>query len=173
MRPDVTGCARGKTPRAVPVRTARAVLAALFLVPQLTGCYTYVPLDSSARPVGTHVSVGITDRGRVALAPQVGPEVRRLNGRVLQNTDSALVLSVASVRYLEAAASERWTGERVQVSRDFLSEVAERRLSPGRTALAGGLFAAAVVVISAVSLTVLGGDDQGSTRTPLPPPTQQ
>lgn len=154
--------ARGASPRAATARRGRAGAAlALLLVPQLAGCFQYVGVPATGRPGGAEVAVSITDRGREAMTPLVGANVRRINGRVVESTDSALVLAVTSVDHLRGLP-DRWGGESVAVPRDFISTVGERRLSRGRTAMVLGMVAVAVAVVSRIAIEGFGtggGDD--------------
>jgi len=155
--------ARGASPRAATARRGRAGVAlALLLAPQLAGCFHYAPVTATGRLPGAEVAVGITDRGREAMTPMVGAEVARINGRVVQSTDTALVLAVASVDHLRGLPT-RWAGESIAVKRDFISTVGERRLSRGRTAVVLGIVAVAVAVASRIAIEGFGtggGDDR-------------
>lgn len=141
----------------------RSALAMVLLLLSVTGCYRYVPITEPATVAGTEVSVGITDRGRVALTGQVGPGARRLRGRLTQATDSLFVISLTSVEYLGAATAARWTGEAVSVSRDFVSDIAERRFSRSRSWLTAGVFVLLAAGVSTIAIVGFGGD-AGSDR---------
>jgi hypothetical protein len=123
-------------------------------------------------PAGAMVSVSPTDRGRLELAPMMGSGVRRLDGRVLESTDSALVLAVTSVQLFGESEPGKWSGERVAVSRDFVSEVRERRHSRVRTGIMAGL--TVVAAIAASSLAIKGfGSESGDNRPGGGEPAQQ
>lgn len=152
-------CARGIPPRATLRHSVRASIAMVLLLPHLAGCYHHVPASQMAMPSGTNVSVGITDRGRVALSELVGPETRRIDGRVLESTDSSLVLSVNSVQYLQTNIPTRWGGERLELTRDLVTDVRERRLSRSRTWIMAGLIAGATLAVSLIAIRGFGGED--------------
>jgi hypothetical protein len=101
----------------------------------------------------------------------VGPGALRIEGTLVDRTDSLLVLRVSEVDYLEGRTT-KWSGETVRVPRDYVGTVGERNFSRGRTWLAVG--AAAALTAAAVTGLVLavGGQDGGDTRLP-PPPGQQ
>jgi hypothetical protein len=147
------------------VRRVRGAVAILLLLPSVTGCYRYVPVSEPATVAGTEVSLGITDRGRVALAGQVGPGARRLRGRLTQATDSLIVISLTSVEYLGAGSAARWAGEAVTVSRDFVSDIAQRRLSRSRSWLTAGVFVLLAAGVSTIAIVGFGNDG-GSDRPP-------
>lgn len=136
----------------------RASVALLLLLPHLTGCFHHVPAAPASLPSGAEVSVGITDRGRVELAETMGPGVRRIGGSLVESNDTLLVVSVASVEYYELGFPARWAGERVEISRDLISEVRERRLSRSRTALFAAVIVAAGIAVSFLGLQGAGGD---------------
>lgn len=165
--------ARGASPRAATARRGRAGVAlALLLAPQLAGCFHYVPVTATGRPAGAEVAVGITDRGREVMTPLVGAEVRSINGRLVQSTDSALVLAVTSVDHLRGLP-DRWGGESITVPRDYIATVGERRLSRGRTAVILGIVAVAVAVASRIAIEGFGTGGGGGDRPPgEEPPTQ-
>lgn len=91
----------------------------------------------------------------------MGPGVRRISGRVLESTDTALVLSVTSVQYLETNVPARWTGERVVIARDYISETGERRLSRSRSLIMAGLVLAAAIAASLIAIEGFGDDNPG------------
>lgn len=153
--------ARGKVPRRVPLRPLRAGAAAVLLLPYLAGCYQYVPLMGATPPVGSEVTVGITDRGRVALAPELGAGVRRLDGQVVENSDTSLVLSVSSVHYADVSGGWTWTGAPIAISRDHLAEVRERRLSQSRSVLMVGLALIGAALTSLIVISGAGGELPG------------
>jgi hypothetical protein len=164
--------ARGASPRAATARRGRAGVAlALLLVPQLAGCFQYVGVPATGRPAGAEVAVGITDRGREVMTPLVGANVRRINGRVVSSSDTALVLAVTSVDHLRGEP-DRWGGENIAVPRDFISTVGERRLSRGRTAIVLGVAAVAVAVASRIALEGFGTGGGGERPPPDGPPDQ-
>lgn len=165
--------ARGASPRAATGRRARAGAAlALLMVPQLAGCFQYVGVPATGRPAGAEVAVGITDRGREVMTPLVGPDVRRIHGRVVGGSDTALVLSVTSVDHLRGLP-DRWGGESITVRRDFISTVGERRLSRGRTAIVLGVVAVAVAAASRIAIEGFGTGGGGNDRPPPEGPPDQ
>jgi hypothetical protein len=144
-------------PRAVRGRPLRAGLAVVLLVPQLTGCFRYVPVPSAEVPAGSQVQVGITDRGRVALTDAVGPGVRSLEGQVLARTDTSLVLSVSSVRYYDLGLAT-WAGEQVEVGTDYIDNLRERRFSRTRSWIAGAAVVGGLILASFIAISGFGGD---------------
>ena len=139
----------------------RAAVAAAFLLPWTTGCYTSVPVWNGAPSPGQEVTVGISDRGRVALAPRIGEGALQVSGRLVEATDSGFTLSVRGVRYIAGSEPMRWNGERVAIPREAISGVQERRLSRTRTWIAVGLVAVAVAAVATLAIVGFGTGDDG------------
>lgn len=126
---------RGK-PAGRPVRFWRICVAA-FLLGVSSGCYTYGPAAMSPDP-GTRLVLQLNDQGRVALVDSIGPTGREVEGTVVTKSDSAFLLQVARVGYLNGQ-SNTWNGERLTVRRSLVDRVTERRFSSSRTLLAAGI----------------------------------
>jgi hypothetical protein len=148
MLPPRFGCHR-PGPALVPARAWRGYAAlALAAIPTLAGCYTHAPLASTPAP-GAVLVLDLNDRGRVTLGDSIGPSAREIQGVVRSSTDSAYVLSVSSIQYLNGQTN-RWSGEPLIVRMDLVGRARERRYSRARTyGLVGGIVAA----IAAVALT--------------------
>ena len=139
-------------------RRTRALIAIALLVPQLTACYQYVPVVTTQLPSGTRVSLGLTDPGRVALADAVGPGVQRIEGQLLNTTDTAVVVSVLAVQHVDLGVPVKWRGERVAISRNFVSDVREWRLSKSKSWLLAGFVVAGAIAASTIAIKGFGGD---------------
>ena len=146
------------------VRRITALVAVAVLLPNVTGCYESLAVRTSVVPVGTDVTLAITDRGRVALGKQLGEGVARLTGRVANASDSVYVVKVSSVEYI-AAPIGHWAGEEINVSRDYIASVSERRLSRKRSWLAAGIIVGAIAVVS-LGIKIIGGGGVSDGRIP-------
>jgi hypothetical protein len=133
----------------------------VLVIPQLAGCFRYVPVQSDLVPPGARVSVGLNDRGRVAMTEAVGPGVRNLEGQLLGRTDTSLVLSVISVRYFDLGLAT-WAGERVEVGTGYIHDLRERRFSRTRSWLAGTAVATGLVLASFMAIHGFGGEGAGN-----------
>jgi hypothetical protein len=151
------------THRSARTRQVRALAAALLLLPSATGCYTYAPVWNGVVEPGREVRVGLSDEGRVLLAPSLGAGANRIDGRVLEKSDSALSLAIAGVEYVNARGIfAKWSGEPVVIPRQVFAGVAERKLSRGRTWTLVALAAIAVGVASSRAITGGGNDPPGN-----------
>ena len=121
-------------------------------------CYTYGPLTAPSPSAGTRVDVELTDEGRRSLASLIGPETKRLQGTVVRADTKALELAVISTENVRGEPMD-WNGEQVQVSRSYIEQIQQRRLSVGGTSILGGAVAAGV--ITGVELFGGGSTAQG------------
>lgn len=134
---------------------ARGVLPLLLCA---AGCYAYVPVPSPV-PVGTRVAVDLNDQGRADLRGVIGPEIARVEGPLVHNSDTAYVLNVLETRGTAGKLS-RWSGETVSLRREYVRAITERRFSRSRTTLAVVAGAASVLAfILTRDLLGLGGGD--------------
>lgn len=136
----------------------------------LSGCYSYIPVQISDARANHVVAAEISDIGRVALAQQAGAEVARVEGQLTENSDSALRITVAEVRYLNGIAN-KWQGQDVVLRPQDVKVISERTLSRGRTAAAvafmGGLVLAAIFNKNFIG--IFSGDPNRD-KPPEPPP---
>jgi hypothetical protein len=122
------------------------------------GCYTYTPVASTPPP-SIELAVDLTDRGRVAAAPDIGPSVTRVEGSLIDVSDTAYVLAVRNVMG-QSGVRTRWSGERVALSRDYVARTFERRFSRSRTTLVvSGVVAAVGAFFFGKNLLGIGGGD--------------
>ena len=123
------------------------------------GCYSTVPVASTPQP-GQVLVMDLTDQGRVTLGPTVGPSVQRIEGLLDSRTDSAYVVKVASVVYLNGT-NNRWTNEPLTIQTALVRDVREKRFSRSRTGmLVAGVAAASVAFIASRGLLGLGTPDR-------------
>ena len=136
----------------------RACLAA-FLLGINTACYSYAPLASAPVP-GSTVSFELTDAGRVGLGQKVGSGVEQIEGVVEGQNDSAYVMRMQNVTYINGQ-SNQWSNERLEIGKQYVTNVKERRFSKSRTALvAAGAVVGILAFIASRSLLGLGSDSE-------------
>jgi hypothetical protein len=160
-------------PRSALHRAGRVIAVAPFVVTTLSGCYSQARVDAgSPPPVGAEVAAEITDQGRVALADSLGPSPRRVEGRLVSASDSAITLAVTGVRSQRGDRTP-WAGERVTLPRSSFSGITERRLSVARSVIAGAVAVGGLVAL-AFALGITGdGDGEPGDRTNPPPTGEQ
>jgi hypothetical protein len=139
------------------VRRATAIL----IIPWLAACYTRLPLTSPEPAPGTKLTLVLSDQGRLDAARQIGPYADRVEGTLVQSTDSDYRVAVTDVVDIRGVHT-KWLGENVTLRHNDLGMTYERRLSKPRTiALAVGLASAAIALIASRNLLGIGG--QGDT----------
>lgn len=93
------------------------------------------------------------------MGDSIGTAARSIEGTLRVDPDSAYALQVESVRYLNGQTN-RWTGESVSVSKDYVGTVKERHLSRGRTFLAAAAIVGGAIVLIATR-GIIGGGNTG------------
>jgi hypothetical protein len=111
---------------------------------------------------GSVIALDITDRGRVALGGDIGPELSQIEGRLVSRDSSEYVLGVTGVRFLRGG-EQVWHGETVHLKSDYVGNRYERRFSTARSVALGALAVGAVAIVATTSLRGLG---QGDRETP-------
>lgn len=134
----------------------------------LAACYEYRPATSPADLQGRRVQLVLTDSGAVVLSSRIGPAVDAVEGTYLGDSAGSHLLALSLTRTRSGQEAD-WHGERVVVARPLVASFLERRFSPSRTALAGGLATAGIVGIT-VGLRGRGeGGGGGPVVGPVPP----
>jgi hypothetical protein len=162
----------GRTTAVVAYRFLAAVGIASVMVTS-AGCYTYPARATSDVNPPALVSVDVSDVGRVGLSDQMGTEVKRIEGQVVQRSDSALRLMVTEVSFLNGTAN-KWQGQEVTIRPIDVKALSQRTYSRQRTVLAtlalGGLIALTIVTKGFTSL--FSGDPSTDGKGGGPPPDQ-
>lgn len=153
-------------PRAMDTRGAKMSGAVTLLVGMwatlLAGCYEYLPAHNATTLVGKPVELALTDSGAVVLANLLGPQIEAVDATLQSESPSAYVVSVTSTR-TRSGTETPWRGETVAIPRPLVSALLERRFSPTRSALAGGIAAVGVAAVTAA----LRGAGQGGQGGPV------
>jgi hypothetical protein len=138
------------------IGVGRACLAA-FLLGISNACYSYAPIRT-APVAGSTVTFEITDAGRVGLGTKVGAGAEQIEGVVEGQNDSAYVLRIQNVTYINGQ-SNQWSNERLEIGKQYVTNAKERRFSKSRTALvAAGAVVGIIAFIASRSLLGLGSD---------------
>jgi hypothetical protein len=145
---------------------------ALAVLPLLAACYVEQPLLSPAPAPNTRVSLVLNDQGRYEAAPQIGPFAMRVEGAVLQATDSDYLVEVSDVIDIRGTRN-KWAGETVPLQRRYVAMAYERRLHRGRSyALVGAM--AALFVSAVIKFDLFGfASGSGGGGPPGGPPDDQ
>lgn len=151
LRPSGSASSRNRVARAV-----RSVIAA-GSVTLATACYDLRPTMQIEPKQDVEYRIELTDAARVAVADQLGPEVREVTGHVVRRDGDDVTIAVSEVVYLKGD-NHRMTGEQVHFNRQQLSSVNERTLSLTKSLILAGAIALAVgVFVGSRSLFGAGG----------------
>jgi hypothetical protein len=123
-----------------------------------SGCYSLERINGSSPAPGTRIALDVTDAGRVALGGSMGPEIDRVEGRLIERTNGEYLLGVTSVSLLRGGV-QTWKGEQVVLKPEFVSTVYERRLDKARTGLLAAASVGGVVAIASQNLLTSGTED--------------
>lgn len=134
-----------------------------------TGCFKYTYVRPAQAPVGSQVSVHLTESGFSRLSSSVGSDVPRLErtieGTVVQSDSSKML--VATRVWTESASSRDWLEQRLDIPTSDITQVELKQLNKRNATLigvgAGVVFAALVVgwVTGAFGGTTKGEGDPG------------
>lgn len=153
-------------PRARGTRGAKksggATLLAGTCAMLLAGCYEYLPAYNASTLIGKRVELALTDSGAVVLANLLGPQIEVVDATLQSESPSTYVVSVTSTR-MRSGTETPWRGETLAIPRPLVSALLERRFSPTRSALAGGIAAVGVAAVTAA----LRGAGQGGQGGPV------
>lgn len=141
----------------------------LAVLPLVQGCYTYVPVEAPVSPpVGERVSFEITDEGRAQLSNRLGPGVLQVDGTLTRADSTEYELRVWGLSQL-GMGRILWSGEVVEISRGFVSEVRLRQLSRTRTYLTVGAVAVGLYAFAQSQALLGGGRGVDEPENPDPP----
>jgi hypothetical protein len=143
----------------------RWTVLALASVAPLSGCYTTQAVTSAPAP-GTTVLLDLTDRGRVQLGDRIGPSASRIEGVVQTQSDTAYMVRISSVEYLNGQ-SNKWSGEPFLVPASLVSRAQLRQFSRSRTISVGAGIAAAIITVF-MKTDFFGSGSNG--KEGIPPP---
>jgi hypothetical protein len=113
-----------------------AVASALFLISG-SACVEYLPAPETAIAPSRDVRILLTETGQRQLAPQVGMRVAAIDAGIERATTDSIELRVLAT-VDEAGLTTRWTGERLHMSRAFVTGVRTRQVSRTRSWLLAG-----------------------------------
>ena len=113
-----------------------------------TGCYTFLPLQEQEQAPQAIIAVVLNDRGRALMGDQLGETIDRVEGVLVESSETAVKLQVSRTVSLQGSTAI-WAGEEVIVLREGVRGFQARQFSRGRTVM----FSIAAVV----GLAVIGG----------------
>ncbi len=150
-------------------RLLHQIIAALLAVTTVgaSACYGYYPPPANLS--GRDIQISLTDSGAVVLAPKIGSGIESVDGKVLADTVSHLMLSVMGTQRRDGVENT-WKGETLDVPRSLVAGVMERRFSRARTLL---FIAATTIAMVAVKRAFGGAGGANAPGNTQPPPGGQ
>lgn len=129
------------------------------------GCFSYLPVQSTAPEPAKEVGIVINDRGRALLGERVGSNVDRIDGKVISRQNGAMVVDVYRVTDLRGNTTT-WTGERITIPEDAVLGYRARSFSKFKTLVLIGAMAFAVIATLGKSLNIFGDPANPPTTDP-------
>lgn len=150
------------------LRVAGVPVLALTL---FSACYRYVPAPTTDLLVGGAYRGHFTPEGSQRVAPIVGENVERFDGRIISVLDTAYLVAMSATLKRAEQRPTIWTGEQLMIPRSAVNRFELRQLDRPRTLRAAALYTGVIVLIgvlvfSTKSLT----SGEGSVTPPPPPP---
>ena len=119
-------------------RTRSRALTLLSLVLVASSCYRFTPIEGATPAPGQEVRLSLSDEGSVRMAPLIGPRIEAIDGRIVQTTDTALVIAVAAA-VTQGGRAMTWSMERLTVPRSAVSSIRTRTLDRRKSWIVAGL----------------------------------
>ncbi|HEX4936397.1 MAG TPA: hypothetical protein VFV33_24620 [Gemmatimonadaceae bacterium] len=153
----------------MPLHTRAAALVGVAVL--TSGCYTYRDVSTSAPlPHDTMVRVELTDAGTTHVTPTIGASVLYVEGALQRSSAEGVTLRVTALRR-RGEPDARWTGDLLQLSKEDVRYLSERKLSRGRSIAAGASFGALGVGLLYAIAKATGLVSGSPSRPPVPPTT--
>jgi hypothetical protein len=135
-----------------------------------SACYRYVPVTGTDLVVGTAYRGHLTPEGSQRVAPLVGENVERFDGRIVSVLDTAYLVAISATLKRNNAQQSLWSGEQLLIPRSAVTRFEMRELDRSRTIRAAALYALGIAVVGLAVFSIsslVSGDGTGN---PPPPP---
>ncbi len=147
----------------------RATAVPVLALQLLGACYRYVPTTGDVM-VGGAYRGHLTEEGSQRVAPLVGQNVERFDGRIITVTDTSFLVAMSATQRKADARQIVWTGEQLVIPRSAVNKFETRELDRKRTMRAAVLYAAAVIGVGALVFSIKGNSGGDGGQPPPPPP---
>lgn len=151
-------------------RALRWVAWPVLALTAASGCYRYVPVPNGDLNPGAAYRGYLTPEGSQRIAPYVGQDVERFDGRVVSVLDTAYLVAMGATVRRGDPRSLIWSGEQINVPRTAVSRFELRELDRPKTLRAVALYAVGMVAASYLWFSVKGGAAGNCCIEPPPPP---
>ena len=112
----------------------------------------------------------LTAEGSQKVAPLVGENVDRFDGRILIITDTSYIVAMSATQRRSDPRQVVWTGERLVIPRNAVNRFETRELDRKRTMRAAILYTAGFVAVGVLLFSIKGGGSDNGGEPPPPPP---
>ena len=147
----------------------RATAIPLLALHLLGACYRYVPTTGDV-VVGGDYRGHLTAEGSQRIAPLVGENIERFDGRILTITDTSYLVAMSATQRRSDPRQVVWTGERLVIPRTAVTKFETRELDRKRTMRAAVLYTAGFVAVGVLLFSIKGGGNGNGGEPPPPPP---
>ena len=151
-------------------RALRATGIPVLVLTLFSACYRYVPAPTSDLIVGGAYRGHLTDDGSRRVAPLVGENVVRFDGRIVTVLDTAYLVSMSATLKRSEERPTIWTGEQLMIPRAAVNRFELRQLDKGRTMRAAALYGGGIAVIGILIFSIQSLASGSGTVNPPPPP---
>jgi hypothetical protein len=147
----------------------RTIAVPVLALELLGACYRYVPTTGDV-VVGGAYRGHLTEEGSQRVAPLVGQNIERFDGRIITVTDTAYLVAMSATLRRADPRQIVWTGERLVIPRSAVNRFETRELDRKRTMRAAVLYAAAFIGVGVLVFSIKGGSGGNGGEPPPPPP---
>jgi len=154
--------------RGRPLRLSAILVAAVLL---LGACYRYVPTTTGDLVPGSAYRGYLTPEGSQRVAPLVGQDVGRFDGRIVTVLDTAYLVAMSATLKRPDPRPMVWTGEQLVIPRAAVTRFELRQLDRPRTVRAAALYTVGMLAAGTLWLLIKGGGERGDDGIvpPVPP----
>lgn len=135
-----------------------------------SACYRYVPVTGGELAVGGAYRGHLTQEGSQRVAPIVGENVERFDGRIVSVLDTAYLVAISATLKRTDTRPSIWTGEQLFIPRSAVNRFEMRELDRSRTMRAAALYALGIGAVGLLVLSIQSSVSGDGTSPPPPPP---
>jgi hypothetical protein len=110
------------------------------------GCYTLQPAEGVAPKPGGEVAFRLSDRGRVAIAPTLGPNVSLVRGSLMRRDGDEYVVAMSAAEF-SSGGTRALSGDSTRIATADVTQLYVSRVSKPRSIVAATLAAIALGVM--------------------------
>ena len=137
----------------------------------LSACYRYVPTTTEDVVVGGAYRGHLSPEGSQRVAPLVGENVLRFDGRIVSVLDTAYLVAMSATLKRTEERPMIWTGEQLMIPRSAVNHFEMRELDRPRTLRAAALYTLGIAAVGLLVFSIKSlASGEGNVNPPPPPP---